>query len=414
MTLRVALVIVGDELLTGERRDANGPWMASRLAQAGARVVSSTLVGDGAAETAAAVSFAAAHADVVIVGGGLGPTDDDGTRTALARAAGVELREDEEALELVRTAQRRRGFELDPRRRLEARLPQGADCVPNPEGTAPGIRMGLDRATLFALPGVPRELQAMFDAGVLPALGALGGLDPVEVAALRTCGLREPDVADALADLDDGAVVLGLYPHQGEQEIRFAARGDGARARVETAAAEARRRLGPAVYENVPIEVCVVGLLETRGLVVTTAESLTGGLVARMLTAVPGASDVFRGGWVVYSDAWKAERLGVSPSLLARHGAVSGPVARAMAEGALARSGADVALALTGIAGPGDGAAPDGASIPEGTFHVGLARSARPTVVDRSCAPHSRTIVQRRAAVHGLDLIRRALEAEDG
>ena len=412
MTLEVALVIVGDELLTGERHDANGPWMAERLARAGARVTSTTLVGDAAAETARAVLFAAAAADVVVVGGGLGPTDDDGTRAALARAAGVELVEDAAALELVRAAQRARGFELDDRRRLEARLPRGAACLANPEGTAPGIEMRVGGATLFALPGVPRELRGMFETAVLPRLSALGALDAAHVAAFRTCGLREPDVADALVDLDDGTVALGLYPHQGEQEIRFTARGAGGASRVVAAAAEARRRLGAAVYENVPIEVHVVEALRARGLVVTTAESLTGGLVARMLTTVPGASDVFRGGWVVYSDAWKAARLGVSQALLAGQGAVSDAVARAMAEGALARSGADAALSLTGVAGPGDGTAPDGTPIPQGTFHVGLARAGRPTVADRYRAPHSRPVVQRRAAVHALDALRRSLDAD--
>ena len=412
MTLRVALVVVGDELLGGERMDANGPWLAGRLTEAGARVTSTVITGDAAEETARAVAFACEHADVVIVGGGLGPTDDDGTRAALARAAGVELHEDAIALERVRAAQRARGFELDARRRLEARLPRGASCLANPEGTAPGIEMRVGETTLFALPGVPRELQAMFDASVLPRLAALGTLEAVHVAAFRTCGLREPDVADTLADLDDGTVALGLYPHQGEQEIRFSARGDDGGVRVEAAAAEARRRLGPAVYPNVPIEAHVVETLRARGLVVTTAESLTGGLVARMLTAVPGASDVFHGGWVVYSDAWKAARLGVSETLLARHGAVSEPVARAMAEGALERSGADVALALTGVAGPGDGQAPDGRPIPQGTFHVGLARSGRPASTACTRAPHSRTIVQRRAAVHALDVLRRSLDAD--
>ena len=180
---------------------------------------------------------------------------------------------------------------------------------------------------------------------------------------------------------------------------------------VEAAAAEARRRLGEAAYANVAIEEAVVAALRARGLVVTTAESLTGGLVARMLTGVPGASDVFRGGWVVYSDAWKAARLGVPASLLETHGAVSPEVARAMAEGALRRSGADVAVSLTGIAGPGDGQTPDGAPIPQGTLYVGLAGLGSSTEVVQHRAPHSRTIVQRRAAVRALDVLRRALAA---
>ncbi len=183
----------------------------------------------------------------------------------------------------------------------------------------------------------------------------------------------------------------------------------GAEDAVEDAVREARRRLGAACYRNRPIEQDVVDRLLGAGRRVTTAESLTGGLVAEMLTRVPGASEVFRGGWVAYSDAFKHRELGVDRALLAAHGAVSEPVARAMAEGARARAEADWALATTGLAGPGDGQAPDGTPIAAGTFYVALAAGDRPTQAARHRHPGGRTTVQRRAAVLALDLLRRAL-----
>lgn len=408
--LEVALVVVGDELLSGTRHDRNGPWLAARLDEVGARVVSLRVTGDRAEQVAVAVGEAASQTGVVIVGGGLGPTNDDGTRAGLARVAGTDLVEDPEALAAVRAAQEARGFDLDERRRREALLPRGARCLVNPQGTAPGVEMRVGGAVVWALPGVPREFEAMFEAAVLPKIERLGSLEPPAVDAFRVAGVREPDVADALARLAmDPAVDLGLYPHEGELELRFTARGSGAGKAVGRAVGEARSCLGAAVYGNVPIERAVVEALRCRACTVTTAESMTGGLVARMLTAVPGASDVFRGGWVTYSDVWKERALGVPRDLLDRCGAVSADVARAMAEGAKRRADVDLAVAVTGIAGPGDGTDPLGRPIPEGTCFVALAATGRPTEVHRSRSPLARTAVQRRAAVQALDMLRRAL-----
>jgi nicotinamide-nucleotide amidase len=409
VSLSVGLLVIGDEVLAGRIRDTNGPWLASRLCDLGARVRAIRVVGDDTASIRDALSALVREVDAVLVTGGLGPTDDDGTRAALAETAGRALVEHPGALEAVRQTQAKRGWALDARRRREACLPEGADWVPNVEGTAPGIRMQVGETLVWAMPGVPREMRAMFDGPVVEGLRHKGGLEAPQEAVIRVGGRREPDVATELEDLDgrDG-IKLAYYPHDGELEVRFALEA-GSPGALQRALAEARTRLGAAVYENRSIEEEVVHRLAARGLSVTTAESLTGGLVARMLTAVPGASDVFFGGWVTYSDRWKHDALGVPTSLLETHGAVSAPVARAMADGARERAKTTTSVALTGVAGPGDGRTPGGEPIPQGTWYAALAFAGRETQVHRHRHPSSRTSVQRRAAVSVLELLRRAL-----
>ncbi len=407
---RVALVVVGDEVLAGRVTDANGPWLAARLAAEGARVDGIVVAPDRIDAIEDAVRRAAATAPFVVVTGGLGPTDDDVTREGLAAAAGVPLVEDPAALALVDRAQHARGHALDARRRREARLPEGARALENPEGTAPGIAVRVGAAEVFALPGVPRELRAGFERVVLPALRATARLRRRESVALRATGVTEPDVAVLLEDVVLGpGLAVGFYPHEGELEVRFTATEGADPALLGEALLEARRRLGRRAWGDRPIEVEVVESLRARGMTATTAESITGGLVARMLTSVPGASLVFPGGWVTYSDRTKAAFLGVDPGTLREHGAVSDAVAREMAEGALERAGTDLAVSTTGIAGPGDGADPRGRRIPAGTWFVALARRGGPTESRGVTAPLSRAAVQRRAALLALDRLRRAL-----
>ncbi|MFV1958890.1 MAG: nicotinamide-nucleotide amidohydrolase family protein, partial [Planctomycetota bacterium] len=376
MSVDVALVLVGDELLTGRRRDANGVWVARHLTDLGLSVVGWHVSGDDASSVAQAVREATQEARVVLVCGGLGPTEDDATREGLARAAGVDLVQDAAAFEAVRAAQAARGHEMDERRAREALVPRGAHPVTNPEGTAPGLALDLAGTAVWALPGPPREFRAMFEEVVRPALEALPGRVPAAHEAFRVAGRREPDVASALQGVGERhGVTLSFYPHEGELTVRFEARGRDGGERVRRAAGDARERLRPGdVYGDQAIEFAVVDGLRRNRWTVTTAESMTGGLVARMLVRVPGASEVFFGGWITYSDAWKLDALDVSEVLLAEHGAVSEPVARTMAEGARRRAGVDVALAVTGIAGPGDGRDPAGRAVVRGTWFGALAR----------------------------------------
>jgi nicotinamide-nucleotide amidase len=409
----VAIVLVGDELIEGRAADSNGTWAARRLTEAGAEVQGIATVGDDPAAIARAVAGAAALADAVLVSGGLGPTDDDVTREGIAEAAGAPLVEDAGAWAAVEASFRRRGRVAAPVQRRQALVPRGASWLENPTGTAPGLRVVVAGRPVFALPGVPTEMRDLFDRHVLPALRGLARLEPVEVRRVRTAGLPEAEVAALLGNLGPaGGARVGYYPHGGEVEVVLFARGADAALRADRAEAEARRRLGDAAFAVPPggaIEDAVVAMLRDRHLGVTTAESVTGGLVARMITSVAGASDVFPGGWVVYSDAAKRGSLGVPADLLARHGAVSPEVARAMAEGARARAGTAAALATTGAAGPGDLAWAGGAPIPEGTVLVALALESRPTEVHAERFGPPRGTVQRRGAVAALDCLRRAL-----
>jgi nicotinamide-nucleotide amidase len=407
--LRAALVSTGHEVLRGDTADTNAAWLARRLTAAGVLVSSRRTVGDGLEDVAEAIRAAAAEADLVVVTGGLGPTEDDRTREALARAAGTPLAPDPAAWALVCAHFARLRRDPGDLQRKQALLPRGATPLENPEGTAPGVLGAAMGRPVWLLPGPPREMRAVFEAHVLPALLADRRLEPVAARVVRTAGLPEAEVAAAIDDLmRAGEPTVGTHPDDGEVAVRLLARGAGAAERADATAGEVARRLGPAVVsreEDVRIEHAVVALLRAAGTTVATAESVTGGLVARMLVAVPGASDAFRGGWVVYSDAWKRDALGVPAALLERRGAVSEEVARAMAEGALARSGAGAALATTGVAGPG----PDATGVPAGTAFAALAVPGRATRALALRLAASREATQRRVAVAALDLLRRHL-----
>jgi nicotinamide-nucleotide amidase len=407
--LRAALVSTGHEVLRGDTPNTNASWLARRLTAEGLLVTSSRTVGDLLEDVAEAIRGAAAEADVVVVTGGLGPTEDDRTREALARAAGTPLALDAAAWDLVRAYFGRLGREPAEVQRRQALLPRGATALENREGTAPGVLGAALGRPVWLLPGPPREMRAVFEAHVVPSLRGDRRREPVAARVVRTAGSPESEVAAAIEDLMRGSEpVVGTHPDDGEVAVRLLARGEGAPARADAAAAEVARRLGPAVVsreEDVRVEHAVVSLLRGAGTTIATAESVTGGLVARMLVLVPGASEVFRGGWVAYSDEWKREALGVPEDLLARFGAVSAEAARAMAEGALARARAGIAVATTGVAGPG----PDARGVPEGTAFVALAVRGRATEAKALRLAVAREAMQRRTAVAALDLARRHL-----
>lgn len=405
----VAIVSTGYEVLRGFTANTNATWLARRATEAGAEVVSVRTVGDALEDLVRGLSDAVADASCVLVTGGLGPTEDDRTREALARVAGVALSEDPRAWAVVSAWFARAGRTPTPMQRRQAEVPEGFEPLRNAEGTAPGISGRVRGRRVFLLPGPPREMRAMFDAEVLPRWRT--DADFVEAAArvVWTAGAPEPEIATALADLmraDEPTV--GTHPDDGEVAVRLLARGLDAAGRADALREEILRRLGPHVVsteEEARVQHAVVGALAARRLTVTTAESITGGLVARLLVEVPGASEVFRGGFVTYSDAWKRDRLGVAADLLEAHGAVSEPVARAMAEGARAVAGADFAVATTGVAGPG----PDGRGVEAGTVFVAVAERDAPTECVGFRMPVSRVAVQRRAAVAALDRLRRRL-----
>ena len=310
----VSILTTGYEVLRGFTVDTNSSWLARRATECGARVVALRTVGDALSELVGALRAAAAEADAVLVTGGLGPTEDDRTREALAIVAGVDLEDDPRALRIVSDHLARAGRPLAPMQRRQGQVPRGFEPLLNPEGTAPGVAGRALGRRFFLLPGPPREMRAMFEAEVLPRWRADGGFDEAAARVVWTAGAAESDVALPIAvEMRADEPTVGTHPDDGEVAVRILARGARAAERADLLRDDVVRRLGSHVVstsEDRRIQHAVVALLGVRGLELTTAESITGGLVSRMLVEVPGASAVFRGGLVTYSDDWKRDAAG--------------------------------------------------------------------------------------------------------
>ncbi len=403
--IAASIVIVGDEVLAGHRADANGPWLARALTRLGVRVDRIRAVGDDEDAIAGVLRNAAAVSQLVVCCGGIGPTEDDRTREALARAAGAPLGVDDEAFGAIRACLAQRGVPVRPVHEQQAQVPAGGTWLRNVTGVAPGIDVEIDGARVVAFPGVPHEMHAMFEAHVEPWVRAHPDRAPQVERGIWTAGIFESEVERRLRELSGSeGVSVGFYPHEGEVEVRLVGADEEAVTRFE---ARARDVLGDHVFDPPPggtIEHAVIELLRAVGRTLATAESVTGGHLVNMLTRVPGASDVLLGGWITYASEQKTTQLGVSAALIEVEGVVSAPVARAMAEGARARSGADYALATTGVAGPGDWG-----DVPQGRVFVGLATPDGGSTARELNLPFPRAGVQRRASVAALDLLRRSL-----
>ncbi|MEX0885078.1 MAG: competence/damage-inducible protein A [Phycisphaeraceae bacterium] len=376
--MHAVILSIGDELALGQTLDTNSAWLAARLAEHGIGCRYHQTLADDRAAVTEAITRAADDAPLVLITGGLGPTEDDLTRDALADALGKPLILDEPSLARIEAMFARRGRPMAQRNRVQAMHPATTRVIPNPNGTAPGIRARLRRATLFVMPGVPSEMRAMFKDAVAPELDpAAGQRGVILTATVNTFGRGESDVAQLLAELmdRDRNPKVGTTVTDGLITVRIrseAAEHDAARQALDETLHEVERRLAPFAFgrDDRTLEEAVVALLRAQGLALTTAESCTGGLVAKLVTDVPGSSEVFAGGYVCYANAAKQAMLGVDAGLLAAEGAVSQPVAEQLARGALARCpGASVALAVTGIAGPGGGTHDK----PVGTVYVALA-----------------------------------------
>ncbi|MFW6158462.1 MAG: competence/damage-inducible protein A [Planctomycetota bacterium] len=405
--VRAEILSVGDEVVAGEVVDSNAAWLSRRLGALGIDVVSHRAMRDEESEIVEATKVAAARSDLVIVTGGIGPTHDDRTREAVARAAGRELVIDQDALDHVESIFAAHGRQMPPSNRRQAAVPDGADILRNQTGTAAGFRVRISEADIFVLPGVPREMKRMFEDETLPLLPAAGRA--IVTRTLRCFGLSESGTARKLErQIDfDGAARVAFLANEGVISVKFTARADSreaAEAQIEPALRTAREVLGDAVFgeDDDTLERVVARLLDERDLTLALAESCTGGLVANWLTDVPGVSAHFLEGCVTYGNESKTQRLGVPADLFETVGAVSEPVARAMAEGVRERSGADVGASTTGIAGP-TGGRPEK---PVGTVHVAVAAPAG-TVHRQLHLRGDRLLVKNRAARHCLDLIRR-------
>lgn len=367
--MNITIIPIGDEILLGRVTDTNSGMIARTVARAGWAVREVHAVADDLDAIAGAVERALAHSDVVVTTGGIGPTRDDMTRRALMRVFGGELRQDPETLENVKRVVARRGFKLNELTAAQAMVPTSCRVIQNRVGTAPVMWFERGRKVLVTLPGVPFETEEIFPNDVFPALRRHFGDDaPMLHRTLLVTGLRESELAERLAPVEDHGAHLAYLPEPGLVRLRIDTRSPEALEAVEADI----RRLAPGCVladQDVPLAAVVLENARRAHRRLATAESCTGGNIARLLTSVPGSSDVYAGGVVAYSNDVKANVLGVPRQLIDAHGAVSEPVAREMARGAQRVLGADAAIATSGIAGPGGGT-PDK---PVGTVCVAVA-----------------------------------------
>lgn len=408
--MQATLLTIGDELLIGQVVNTNAAWLGEHLGALGAMVRRMVTVGDDDATIGEALSDALADSELVVCTGGLGPTHDDRTVRAVAAALGRSIRIDGSVMADVEAKFAERGRRMAEANRRLAEVPEGFTVLPNPVGTAPGLWGEADGRVVVVLPGVPREMKALVTESVAPRLAERIGEAAVAQKTLHTVGEGESDLAERLgADWEAGGRSLAFLPNYGVVRLRLTATSsDRPAAERELAAFEAlvRDRLGDLVYgENgESIEAAVVRMLAARGLTVALAESCTGGRIADALTNVPGASRVFQGAAVVYGNDVKASLLDVPEALMIEHGAVSDPVARAMAAGVRDRLGASLGLSATGIAGPGGGTPEK----PVGTVWLGFADEVGTHAVHLRFTP-DRELNKRLTTTAALNLLRRQL-----
>ena len=406
-----AILAIGSEMLGPLRQDTNSLWLTARLEEVGIPVVRKAIVGDDPERIREELDNASRAAGIVFTTGGLGPTADDLTVAVVADWLGARLRRDAAFLEKIRRRFARRGFQMPACNEKQADFIEGADVLENPRGTAPGFWARRGPTEIVLLPGVPSEMKEILESRVLPELTRRGKGAVGRRRVLRIAGMGESAVEELVAPLyakwkDDPVTILAS---PGEVQLHLATRGEPelAEARLSAMEADFRAVLGDRIFgkdgEDLP---AIVGhLLRQSGRTLALAESCTGGLVSSMLTDVPGSSDYFLGSVVSYANAAKSELLGVSKETLASRGAVSAEAAREMAEGARARFDSDLAVSVTGIAGP-DGGTPEK---PVGTVFFALVERAGRSVEKKRHFVGDRSTIRRSSAIQALELLRRRL-----
>ncbi len=405
------ILAIGSEMLTPEKIDTNSLFLTQELNNLGIAVTGKEVVNDSLHQISEAVLECLVRCDLLLISGGLGPTEDDLTREAVAMALGRGMVFHDEILEGIRERFRKFGRPMTDRNRKQAFVIDGAQVLPNPNGTAPGQALEIDGKLLFLLPGPPRELMPMTMEHVTPRVSAHFPLRVLRTFTFRIAGLGESEVDERVAPIytkftNPETTILAAA---GDITLQFRATADGeveARAMLRAVADPIRTELGERIYsENGDsLEETVVRLLKARGATLAVAESCTGGSLAARITDVPGASHVFVGGFLVYTDAQKMGLLGIAPERIHAHSAVSEEVALDLAANTMARTGANYALSVTGYAGPEGGTERD----PAGTVYLGLASAAGVTA-KRFHFTGDRARVRRLATQYALDLLRMTL-----
>jgi nicotinamide-nucleotide amidase len=418
LTLRTAEILaIGSELLGSSRLDTNSLFLSERLASVGIELRSKTVVGDNRREVAEHLRRALDRVDLVIMTGGLGPTYDDVTRDALADVLGVPLVEYPEIVERLIQRFARRGFTMPDVNRRQALVIQGGVVLDNPYGTAPGQMVEVGHRLVVLLPGPPRELQPMTDALIAGPLASRVGSERLFRRTLFTVGRGESHVEELAQPIyskwlhDTPPIETTILAAPGQIELHFVTRSADAEAAGRALAAATDQMLaalGPSVFstDGRSMEEIVGTLLLDGKLTISAAESCTGGLMMSRLTDVPGSSAYVLGGVVAYSNALKVELVNVAPELIETHGAVSEPVAAALAEGIRARTGSSIGVGITGIAGPSGGTPQK----PVGTVAIAVAVDGRSTSTRTLTLFGSRTMFKFQAAQMGLDMVRRILQ----
>jgi nicotinamide-nucleotide amidase len=412
------IVAVGSELLTAHRIDTNSLFLTGRLNELGIDVRRKVVVGDVRDDLARVLRDALDRADLVVATGGLGPTEDDLTREAVAEVLDLPLAEDATILTAIRARFARRGFVMPEQNRRQAMVPRGGAILPNAHGTAPGLWIEARDRILILLPGPPRELQAIFDTHARPRLEPFTAGRHLRRRVLKVAGRAESQVDEVAqpiyAPLADAAVPIEttILAAPGQIELHLSARGTDVTAlddALETAVARLEKALAPAVFsvDGRTMEAVVGDLLKTKGWTIAVAESCTAGLLLGRLTEVPGSSAWVLGGVVAYSNDVKTSLLAVPAAAVAAHGAVSEPVAVAMASGVRVKLAADVGVAVTGIAGPDGGTE----AKPVGT--VVIAASGTIDAVRTFRFLGDRQMVRLQSVVAALDMVRRKTSEAD-
>jgi nicotinamide-nucleotide amidase len=414
--MKAEIIAVGTELVSGQSLDTNSQWLSRALGGVGIEVRFHSAVGDDLAENIEVFRAATERADLILVSGGLGPTQDDLTREALAAVAGVPLVEDAGSLETIRAMFARRNREMSERNRVQALFPEGAEPLPNAIGTAPGIGLQVGRAWVACLPGVPNEMKRMYEDQVLPRLISRKlATRKIVHRKINLFGKGESDIEAMALDLTARGrkPEVGITASDGTISFRISSEApteDEARLLIEPTAAIIHERFGDLIVGEGTEDVvdAVVRELARTGRTIATAESCTGGLVARMLTSIPGVSAFYPGGVVTYSNQAKTEILGVPAALIEEHGAVSHEVAEAMARLVRVKFGTDLGIAVTGVAGPTS----DSPDHPVGLVYLGLALPHKNQTRKLELGPEQpRDVIQSRAAKQALNWARISLRS---